>query len=336
MSPSRIASAALGLALLLVTGLVQASRVRFVSEASEPFNRRVVAELSAVGFDVDETTDMSAPLPEGSVAVVHAKNEPAEVEVWLIEGGDHVVLSTVIARDLESSDDADSTKIAERLRAFLQPLAEKGADPAPPSTPAPAAAETPPLPAPLPPVERERPTPHARPTPPPKNVVLDLGGAISSQPGGAALSLAFGARYTFAHPLGARAFVAFPLRGSTLEESGASADVDARFAGLSAELELMPQRSDLRLAFGGGGGIAWLHAQGQAAAPREGHSVDTLAGLAFADAMLGYRFAGDFSLLAGALGGVALPKTDIEFSGSRVGTYGRPLLLGALALGYDL
>lgn len=332
MSPNRISAAALALALLLVTAAVQASRVRFVSEASEPFNRRVVAELSAVGFDVDETSDMSAPLPDGSVAVVHAKNEPAEVEVWLIEGADRVVLSTVIARDLESSDDADSTKIAERLRAFLQPLAEKKPEPAP----APAATETPLAPAPLPPAQHDLPPVRSRHAPVTKNVLLDAGGAISSQPGGAAVSVALGVRYTFAHPLGARAFVAFPLRGSTLEDSGASADVDARLAGLSAQLDIMPKSSDLRLAFGAGGGIAWLHASGHAPAPREGQNVEKLAGLGFADATLGYRFLGDLSLVAGVLLGVSLPRTDIEFSGSRVGTYGRPLVLGTLSLGYDL
>ena len=48
----------------------------------------------------------------------------------------------------------------------------------------------------------------------PRWFLVDVGGAASSQPGGAAVSLVAGVRYTFAHPFGARAFVAFPLVGS--------------------------------------------------------------------------------------------------------------------------
>ncbi|MBK8997878.1 MAG: hypothetical protein IPM35_19310 [Myxococcales bacterium] len=332
MKLPRLAGVALALAVLLVSVTARASRVRFVSEASESFNRRVVAELRSVGFDVDEANDASAPLPEGSVAVVHAKNQPAQVEVWLIDAPGRAVLSAVIAREPVSGEDADSTKVAERVRALLQPLAAREPELVPVAT------DTPPPPAPLAPAPHD--TLPARVRTPaaqtPKRFLLEGGGAVASQPGGAALSFVAGARYGFARPFAARAFASFPLLGSTLEGAGASADLDAWLGGLSLLLDFLPPDSDVRLALGAGGGVAWLRAEGHAPDPRKGRSSDELAGLAFADAAFGYRVAGDFSLLSGALLGVALPRTDIEFSGSRVGTFGRPLVVGTLSVGYDL
>lgn len=332
MSWTRPSSVALAVALLLVTGVVRAARVRFVSEASEPFNRRVVAELTSVGFDVDETHDVDAPLPEGSVAVVHAKNEPAQVEVWLLEATGRAVLSVVIERDLVSSDAADSTKIAERLRALLQPLAEARPEPtatAPEPVPRRATGVV------LPPVHdslSER-APTVRG---PQHLLLDAGGAVSTQPGGAAVSLVAGIHYTVANPWGVCAFVAFPILGSTVEEPDASADVAARLIGLGGAVDVLPKGPDLRFMVGAGAGVAWLTAKGQAVAPREGRNVETLTGLGFADAALAHRVLGDTWLVARGLLGIAVPKTDIEFSGSPVGSFGRPLVMTTLSIGYAL
>lgn len=333
-------SVALAFVVLLVSTHARASRVRFVSEASEPFNRRVVAELENLGFDVDQPIAVEEPLPGESVAIVHATNEPPQVEVWLVESAERVVLSNVIARDL-ADDDADSTRVAERLRALLQPLVGKSSATLPPVPEEPAPTPPPPAIATQPSDTAWKPaTPERSPPPVMEESAsvfgLEAGAFVHSQPGGAAVSVFASARYDFEHPLGARLFGAFPIAGTTIDEENASADVDARILGLALGVELLPPASDMRAFVGLGGGLAWLHANGKADPPLEARSVDEVTGLVYANGAFTFVVGNDVTLGLGVLLGLAVPRTDIAFRGERVATWGRPLVGGTLGLGYDL
>jgi hypothetical protein len=57
--------------------------------------------------------------------------------------------------------------------------------------------------------------------------------------------------------------------------------------------------------------------------------------LPFASLDLSRRIAGDVFVGFGILAGVSLPRADVELEGEHAGTWGRPLLLGHLGLGYD-
>lgn len=330
------------LVVVLFSASAQASRVRFISEASEPFNRRVIAELENVGFDVDQVTRVEEPLPGESVAIVHATNDPPQVEVWLVESAERIVLSNVIERDLRD-DDADSTRVAERLRALLQPLVGKSSATLPPATPEPVApTEPPPVPPPAPapllsspwsPLPPERRPP---PEPPPSVFGIEAGALLHSQPEGVAVSFLASVRYDFAHPLGARLFGALPLAGTTLENDRASADLDARLLGATLGFELLPAGSEIRGFVGAGGGVAWLKASGNAEPPLRARSVQKAAGFVHVNASLAFVVTDDVTLGVGGLLGLAIPRTDIDFDGERVGSWGRPLVGSTLTIGYDL
>ena len=333
------AALAIALAAMLIGLPALAARVRYLSDAGEAFDRRVTAELESVGFEVERNAAREAPLAEDTVAIVAATDEPPRVEVWLVSEGRQAALSTVIERDLAAGADTDSTRVAERLRALLQPLA-----PRPPAEPE---LERGPLPPPPPPIREPEPAPppplpqpavDRAPGHAPKSqapIAFDLGAAALGQPGGIGVSALLRARWEALPPFGAGLVVAVPVTKTRISEGGASAELDARLAGAAAHVSVLPSASDWQLRAGAGAGALWLTALGDAPAPRQGRSESSVVALPFITFDGARRLTGDVFVVAGALAGVTLPRADVELAGEPVAVWGRPLLLAHLGLGYD-
>lgn len=331
-------AAALGVALLAVDA--SATRVRFLSDAGDAFDRRITAELESVGFEVERPVSREAPLSGDTVAIVTVGGEPGRVEVWLVDARGNATLSTVIERELGADAETDTTRVAERLRALLQPLAPAPEHPPLPSPPEPRPSPEPEpdaplrqsaMPPPVPAVDRDR---GADPERAPSPFAVDVSVAGVSQPGGIAASAWLGARHDTLYPFGLSLFVALPLTKTTVRDGDASAELDARLAGVSVHVHAI-RDPDWQLRIGAGAAAAWLTALGDADAPRSGRTESTVAALPFASLDASRRLASDVFVALGIVGGVALPRTDVELSGEHAGTWGRPLLLGHLGIGYD-
>jgi hypothetical protein len=334
---------AIFIALVALSIAVDASaaRVRFVSDAGDTFDRRIVAEIESVGFEVERPEAREAALLADTVAIVSVLGEPPSVEVWLVDTQGNATLSTVIERDPSAATDTDTTRVAERLRALLQPLAARQQQQQPLPVPPPPRREPEPQPAPLPepvprapvvpaPVDRGASTEASR-----SRFGIGMAGAALSQPGGIAVSVLVGARYEALPPFGFELFVAMPITKTRLHEADASAELDARLAGIGAHVHVLPPESDWSLRIGGGCGIGWLTAIGEADPPRRGRTENAFVALPFARLDVARRLTSEFSITLGALAALSFPRADLELAGEHTGTWGRPLVLAHLGLGYD-
>ncbi len=331
----------LGCALLLGASSASAASVRYFSDASEPFNRRVVAEIESVGFEVEQPESELSTLPQDTVALVRVSTASPLVEVWLVDGKS-LRLAATMKRDSALSDDQDSVRIAERVRGLLAPLAKKSQaaagvlpvapEPIPPPAPKPAPSSTPleqPVSEPAPaPVDRQS-TFQGPHHPGDWDAAASLG--VQSLPGGAGASALLSLRRRIVGPSFGQLGAALPLTASTIERQGASADVDARlvFATLSyAWLE----SSRFGLHSGAGASVAWVEARGNARLPQRAQNDSTTAVLPHVTTDVTLKLTSRLALGAGALVAYSPKDVDVAFGDEVVGSFGRPLVLGFVGM----
>ena len=342
MMPNRRICGALMLgALTLWLRAAQADSVRYLSDASEPFNRRVVAEVESVGLEVEQPASETAALPDDCVALIRVSQASGDVEVWLRTSGS-LALATKLSRDAAASEDDNGVRIAEAVRGILAPVAERrrqeamGPLPPPPE----------PLPAPPAPVAPAEPPVEIAPSAPP-SAPVDSGAArrasgasdweaalalaAVSQPGGAGWSAALDVRGRVVSELWAELGGVLPVTATTIEARGASADVDARLAcGTLAwdfrELVGFPLRG------GAGATLAWIETRGEAPTPRRGVKDNATAVLPHLKLHSGVDMNRVFAAEFGALAAYSVNRTDIAFGSETVGSFGRPLLLAYVGI----
>lgn len=324
-------------ALLLSATVAHAGSVRFVSAHDDPLNRRVIAEIESVGLDVVRSDSTQATDDANLVAIVRVLDDPERVEVWVLEAG-RVTLAAIVSRDPLDAEEAHSVRVAERVRAVLQPVAQRLA-PAKPEPVAPSPPREPPSA--KPPPKRKNLKPKGRPLardPLPSGAIgaerrrseLDLMGAVLMQPGGVAASAMVRVRYEIVGPLAAESMVMLPILPSTIEEDDASAEVSARLAGAGVCVPLLDATSTLQLRPGLGVAAVWLGAVGQADPPLRGRRTSAVLALPYGTTDVVVRLTDDVPVVVGILIGAAAPRADIEFSGRTMGTWGRPALMGYL------
>ncbi len=336
------AAALFGCALLLGVSSASAASVRYFSDASEPFNRRVVAEIESVGFQVEQPESELSALPEDTVALVRVSTASPVVEVWLVDGKS-LRLAATMKRDPALSDDQDSVRIAERVRGLLAPLAEKrkaaagvlpvAPEPIPPPVPLPvpkpAAPEQPP--AELTPASVDQPHDVRSNQWGPRDWEAAASLGVQSLPGGVGVSALLSLRRRIVGPVFGQLGAALPLTASTIERDGASADVDARlvFATLSyAWLE----SSRFGLHSGAGASLAWVEARGSARLPQLAQTDSTNAVLPHVTTDLTLKLNPRLGVGAGALLAYSPKKVDVAFGEDVVGSFGRPLVLGFVGI----
>ncbi|HMR75861.1 MAG TPA: hypothetical protein PKD61_12130 [Polyangiaceae bacterium] len=343
MSPQRgIISVLLSSAPLFWLSAAQADSVRYLSDASEPFNRRVVAEIESVGLEVEQPASETAALPDDCVALIRVSQASGDVEVWLRTSGS-LALATKLSRDTAASEDDNGVRIAEAVRGILAPVAERrrqeamGPLPPPPE----------PLPAPPAPMAPAEPPVDIAPSPPPPPAPVDSGAArrasgasdweaaialaAVSQPGGAGWSAALDVRGRVVSALWAELGGVLPVTATTIEARGASADVDARFLCGTLAWE-MRDVVGFPLRGGAGATLAWIETRGEAPAPRRGVKDSATAVLPHLKLHSGVDMNRVFAAEFGALAAYSVNRTDIAFGSEIVGSFGRPLLLAYVGI----
>ncbi|MFW5739850.1 MAG: hypothetical protein ACOC1F_05745 [Myxococcota bacterium] len=97
----------------LLSSAARAETVRLISQANEPFNRRLEAELESMGLAV---TSADTPLGQDTVAVVLIGR--ARVEIWMVDEARRMRLAWVEETQTEMVPETDGVRIAERVRAL--------------------------------------------------------------------------------------------------------------------------------------------------------------------------------------------------------------------------
>ncbi len=325
-----------------------AASIRFIAESDTPFERRLAAEIESVGFEVERPETPELRLPESTAAIVYVRNDPPQVELWLLGDTGKFELSSVVRDDVRTPDDEDDTsalRIAERLRALLQPVyvqaqaAEAAArSQAPQPKPAPVSAPPPSVSTPPPSVSAPPPTPgrpaRREPASDPKRrftaaIGLGLGQHTSDVIPQATLEF----DYAPLASLGLGALVVLPLQKASIEADGDRAELEAWMGGVHGFARVSPlERLELQL--GAGVLAAYVRAEGDADSPRFGRSVSGTRWVPFLEGAAAYEFSPEWLLRAAALVGRGLPDTPIEFAGETVAQWGEPWILTQLSLGY--
>ncbi|MCA9633426.1 MAG: hypothetical protein KC766_37510 [Myxococcales bacterium] len=323
----------------------RAASIRFVTESDTPFERRLAAEIASVGFEVERPESAKSPLPDTTAAVVYVRNDPPQVELWLLGQAGDFELSSVVRDDAASAgEDAETAtlRIAERLRALLQPVyvqaraAEAAAateapapTPAPPSTSAPSS----------------EPEPLVSSTPPPRDRVerardlfarrftAAMGLGLGQHTSDVIPQASFAFDYAPTESLAVGALAVLPLRKAVVKSGADRAEIDAWMGGVHGYARIAPLRA-VELQLGGGVLGAYVQARGDAQSPRFGRTVSGLRWVPFLEAGVVYGLSPAWQLRAAGLVGVGLPDTPIEFAGERVAEWGRPWVLTQLSLGY--
>jgi hypothetical protein len=328
-------------ALTLWLSTAQADSVRYLSDASEPFNRRVVAEIESVGLEVEQPIAETAALPDDCVALIRVSNASGDVEVWL-RNGSSLALATKLSRDMTATDDDSGVRIAEAVRGILAPLAEKRrAEAHGPLPPAPE-----PIPAPGPEPAAPGPEPAAAPGPEQAAAPRDTSSnaaastrnweaaaalAALSQPGGVGVGVLLGLRRRMAFELWADVSAVLPVVATSLEARGASAEVQARLVGGTLAWDFQ-NLVGFPLRAGAGATLAWVEARGDAAAPRRGVKDAAVAVLPHVKLQSGVDITRSLAAEVAALAAYSANRTDIAFGSEVVGTFGRPLLVGYVGI----
>ncbi len=358
---ARLLAALAAIVTLLMAFSAEAARVRFVAEDDVPFTRRLRAEIASVGFDVDMPASAQSALQDDVVAVVIVRRAPARVEIWLVGGTPQLRLAEVIRRAPAAPEATDTLRVAERLRAVLQPLyrrvvarlpesasekhpdADAGSAAAPgPGAPDEVPAAVPPQPDRLTPPAAQVRRPSARPAsrfasprsaPSNADWRLDAAIAILGQPGAPASAIQLRLRRRVYEPLGVSVAGYAPLGGSTFRAGDASASTRAWMFGAGADLGVLESET-LQGWLTAGLMMAHVISTGGAAAPRFGRRASIWSSVPFAAADISWRLDESWSLTAGGLLGISVPEVEIAFAGRRVANWGRPLL--AARLGFSL
>lgn len=329
---------------LLWSGPAYAATIRFIAESDSPFERRLVAEIESVGFEVERPANPESTLPTTTAAIVYVRSDPPQVELWLLGETGRFQLSSVVRDDAsEPDDDADTTtlRIAERLRALLQPVyvqvraAEVAAESQPPKSfeprePEPRAAQ--------PASHATRPIPRAR--------VLEPEDDLRDQTFSAAIGVGFAQHASDVVPeatlafdyaplrrLGLGALAIFPLRKAMIEAGGDRAELETWMGGLHGYARVAPLEP-VELQLGAGLLAAYVRAQGDAVSPRFGRSVSGLRWVPFLEGAAVYAPTPSWQLRGAGLIGLGLPSTPIEFAGDTVAEWGKPWISTQLSLGY--
>lgn len=313
-------------------GVARAQSVRYLSEASAPFDRRMVAEIESVGLRVEQPAIEREPLPADAVALIRVLREPPVIELWLVRG-QTVELAATLERDPSVTEERDTIRIAEAMRGFLVPLAERAAAatgtlPAPPPT----VADQPSPPPSVPP-----PPPAAPPVAPPSRVYQerDLGFglalALSTLPGGLSGSVLVNGRQRVVSAAWVELGAAAPLTPSTLERGPASADVEARLLLAGAHWNFH-ELLGVSLRAGAGAMLGAVRARGRAPLPRPTKLDSTRTLLPYLSAGLELPFAPALAADLGGFVGYAPERVDVAFGSEVVGTFSRPLVVGHAGL----
>lgn len=312
--------------LLVWSATSRAASVRYLSDASETFNRRVVAEIESVGLEVERPASETDALPIDCVALIRVRESTGDVEVWL-NTGTTLALATTVKRDAAATEDQDSVRIAESVRGILAPLAERrepeASGPLPPPPPpretSTKSGEPPPTPTPMPPTRA-----------PSRSTAWNWESgalvALVSQPGGVGVSAGLALRRRLWQSLWADLSLALPLTATTLEQSDASAEVQTRLGNAGLSWDFRPA-SDVSLRAGAGASVAWVVTRGDAVAPRRGVTDSATMVLPHLSLQSGLDVTQALAVELGLLGAWSVTQTDIAFGSEVVATFGQPLLL---------
>lgn len=352
-------AACIALCLLWFSTPAGAASVRFVAESETAFERRLAAEIASVGFNVELPATEGALVPADTAAIVYVRSAPPQVELWLLSEDGKFQLSSVVRDDAagQAGVDADAEmsalRIAEQLRALLQPVyvqakvaeaaaqrqASAAASAAGPGSAAPVSDAAPAEPggalpnapsvageAPVRPERRPRRLPDARFR---AGAGLGLGQHTDDVIPQVSLQLDFALSSSF----GIGALGVFPLRKASIDNGTDHADLEVWMGGVHGYARLSPL-AELEFQPGAGLMVAYLHSDGEAESPRFGRSVSGSRWVPFIEGALAYGVSRGVSLRGAALLGVGLPDTAIQFAGESVATWGRPWVLTQVALGY--
>ncbi|MCA9642854.1 MAG: hypothetical protein H6718_20220 [Polyangiaceae bacterium] len=334
--------------LWISEGAAYAASIRFIAESDTGFERRLAAEIESVGFEVEKPESPETQLPEQTAAVVYVRNDPPQVELWLLGESGKFELSSVVRDDAKTADeDADTAtlRIAERLRALLQPVyvQAKAAEAAAQQ----AAAQGPPAPSnpPLVSVPQEPPSP-PRNTAPPRAGAPEPARPRNERRFFAAMGIGLGQHASDVVPQGTLAFdyralpslglgalAVLPLAKATISDGGDQAQLEAWMAGLHSYARVFPLEK-VELQLGAGVLAAYVRAEGDAQSPRFGRSVDGLRWVPFLEGAAAYALTEAWLVRGAGAIGLGLPDTPIAFAGEEVAEWGKPWILTQLSLGY--
>lgn len=283
-------------ALALTSGVPEAraepQRVQLVCPASARFRSRVRAEIEAIGLAVEDAAALDEDASPTAPAAVRVLEAPPSrrVEIWILEPARARLELRVVLPPPSTGDDAtQAVRVAEQLRALLQP----------PSRPAP-----------LPP-QRDAP-PSFRAVP---RFVIGAGFAATLQPGTPGLDLMLRARWMATPAFGLGAFGALPLLKSNLNTNEGSSGQWVALFGPELTTVVVDKRP-LRLTASAGVALAWLHTSELASAPpRSGRSNDTTTALPFVGISLGPRLGDRVHLELGGHLGFWLPSANVAIAG---------------------
>ena len=330
--------------LCALEGAALAASIRFIAESDTAFERRLAAEIESVGFEVEKPDSPESPLPEKTAAIVYVRNDPPQVELWLLGEDGEFALSSVVRDDAKAAgEDPDTAtlRIAERLRALLQPIyvqaqaAEAAAESKQPEPPP--VTEPEPLPPVLPPPDpyesqwrHQPPPPHAPREP---RFIAAMGVGLGQHASSVVPEATLGFDYRPLPALGLGALAVLPLSDAKISSASDRANLRAWMAGLHGYVRVSPlERIELQL--GTGVLAAYVEAQGEAQSPRFGRRVSGLRWVPFLEGAVQYWLTTTWVLRGAGAIGLGLPDTPIAFAGETVTEWGKPWILTGLSLGY--
>jgi hypothetical protein len=165
------------------------------------------------------------------------------------------------------------------------------------------------------------------------SVSLELGPAASFSPGGLAVQphLHLGASAKVARGWTLAAFTMAPVVNTKLRGPEGNARISVWFVGTGIDVRALRVGSG-ELAVGGGYALTLHRLQGNSQPGYRDASDSVIASAPFLRCDLRWQFAPLWQLDLMALAGATFPKVAVEFASREAATWGRPLLLGALAL----
>jgi alkylhydroperoxidase family enzyme len=325
---------ALALVLIAIVGHAeQRPRVAVVLEGDidERVQRRLLAELDSLGFDVIERQPGATSDPqsletiareEQAFAAMRIAPSRGGVELWIVDRvtGKTVLREIALARE-QPLDEVIALQAVELLRASLLELnlrgSTRGEVKAPPAVRRLGVVQA----VPLTPSDEER-------------IALGFGAALVLSPNDATptVHVVPSARLVLTRSLGMHAFALLPTFPHSIEASEGAADVSITVAALGVDASLGSLGASWRARAGVSAALIQLRVVGVADPPFGATSETLWLGAPLARLDLFYHLLPAFRIGPQLMFGVALPRAVVTFAGREVASWGQPFGSAGLSL----